>query len=98
MATFGVSGAIQRCALRNPLMASRSGMCSRSYQSWNSSSGAAEKSIAAIRMPFAIVSSPTVCAILLALYQEIDDGARPRDQERHRGGWLGDAALSGRRR
>src|ERR1051326_7949322 len=33
-------------------------MCSRSYQSWNSSSAAAEKSIAAIRMPFAILPSP----------------------------------------
>src|SRR5262249_58088566 len=51
-------------------------MCSRSYQSWNSSSGAAEKSIAAIRMPFAIASSRTDHVSLprsVALFQRIPD-------------------------
>src|SRR5438105_14696946 len=40
-----------------PGTASRSGMCSVSYQSWNSSSATSEKFIAAIRMPLAIASS-----------------------------------------
>jgi hypothetical protein len=32
--------------------------------------------------------------MLGAIYQEIEDGARPRNQERHRGGRLGYVALS----
>src|SRR5579859_350359 len=48
---------IQRSALMKPGTASRSGMCSVSYQSWNSSSATSEKFIAAIKSPFAIAPS-----------------------------------------
>src|SRR5215831_5783373 len=45
----------------NPGTRSRSGTCSVSYQSWNSSSATSEKFIAAINMPLAIFSSRMIC-------------------------------------
>src|SRR5262249_44636823 len=54
----GGSAPIQRSHAPNPAIARRSGMCSRSYQSWNSSACAPEKSNAAISRPLAIGSLP----------------------------------------
>src|SRR5215813_7066996 len=55
---LGFSAPIQRWQCRKPGTRWRSGMCSVSYQSLNSSSATFEKSIAAIRIPFAIVFPP----------------------------------------
>src|SRR5215475_12478096 len=54
----GWSAPIQRSHAPNPAIARRSGMCSRSYQSWNSSACAFEKSNAATSKPVAIGSLP----------------------------------------
>src|SRR5215471_18698396 len=54
----GCSAPIQRSHAPNPAIARRSGMCSRSYQSWNSSACAPEKSNAATSRPLAIDGLP----------------------------------------
>src|SRR5262249_39666405 len=54
----GASAPIQRSHAPNPATARRSGMCSRSYQSWNSSACAPEKSNTASSRPLAIGSLP----------------------------------------
>src|SRR5208282_5358997 len=51
---LGFSAPIQRWQVRKPGTRCRSGMCSVSYQSLNSSSATFEKSIAAIKTPFAM--------------------------------------------
>src|SRR3978361_1685107 len=64
MACLGLAVPIQRSQAPKPGTHSRSGTCSRSYQSWNSSSWPLEKSNAAIRMPLGMMVSP------LSLLQE----------------------------
>src|SRR5208282_2253293 len=54
---LGFSAPIQRWQVRKPGTRCRSGMCSVSYQSLNSSSATFEKSIAAIKTPFAMATS-----------------------------------------
>src|ERR1700712_2106812 len=75
MASFGLAAPIQRWQAPKPGTRWRSGMCSRSYQSWNSSACASEKSNAAIRMPFGMVFSPSVDAsgLLQKLQQQLRD-------------------------
>src|SRR4029077_9911422 len=54
----GWSAPIQRSHAPNPAIARRSGMCSRSYQSWNSSACAPEKSNTASSRALAIGNLP----------------------------------------
>src|SRR5271169_1057187 len=57
MAYLGLAAPIQRWQAPKPGTRWRSGMCSRSYQSWNSSACAVEKSNAAISKPLAMALS-----------------------------------------
>src|SRR5262245_8853492 len=72
----GCSAPIQRSHAPNPAIARRSGMCSRSYQSWNSSACAPEKSNAATSRPLAIGSLPENPAFVSYMRLAPKEGAR----------------------